>query len=88
MLGLALLFLAIHPTGHQQVPRHTAHHAHYHHGAVCPGATHFYEKHHPAPYWAKDMVVVCVIQDHIFFREQTPAERKRAALVVMGDSPQ
>jgi spore germination cell wall hydrolase CwlJ-like protein len=37
---------------------------------ICPGATYFYERHHPKPYWAKRMVVVCTVGDHIFLKER------------------
>lgn len=41
-----------------------------HRREVCPGATYFYERHHPQPAWARNMVVVCVIQDHVFLRKK------------------
>jgi hypothetical protein len=37
---------------------------------ICPGATHFYEKHHPRPAWAERMVVVCVVGNHVFLKEK------------------
>ena len=37
---------------------------------ICPGATYFYEKHHPRPAWADRMVVVCVVGNHVFLKEK------------------
>lgn len=62
MITLLLAILALH-TSHPRVRPHPHH-------DVCPGATYFYERHHPAPYWAKNMIVVCTIQNHIFLKEK------------------
>lgn len=62
MIGLLLLMLALRADPPRAAPHRPR--------EVCPGATYFYERHHPQPYWAKNMVVVCTIQNHIFLREK------------------
>lgn len=63
MISLLLLWM-FHVDHFHAAPVQTRH-------EVCPGATYFYEKHHPKPDWARKMTVVCVIQNHIFLKEHS-----------------
>lgn len=38
---------------------------------ICPGATYFYEIHHPKPYWVKHATFVCRIGYHAFYKESS-----------------
>lgn len=62
MINLLMIW-TLHTNIHRAIPPQTRH-------EVCPGATYFYERHHPKPAWANKMVVVCVIGNHIFLREK------------------
>lgn len=57
MLLLATAFAPVQPARHR--------------AEVCPGATYFYEIHHPKPYWVKHATFVCRIGDHVFYKESS-----------------
>lgn len=69
MIRLLLLTWALY-AGHSPAPGPRHRHE------VCPGATYFYERHHPKPAWANKMVVVCTIENHVFLREAKEKEHE------------